>query len=221
MQAGYPVNARSADDDVHSAVTYVAGITDRSAFATAVERLGWDADRLQQAWTVSTDKSPGDRMIIDDLRDRLLGAALDRLIGLGGPRTSRVVIDRDIRVPMPDGVTLGTDHYRPVEVTRGPVVLIRTPNDKSSLAGRAYGLALARRGLQAVVQDVRGTFSSEGEFEPFHHETEDGIATVSWLRLQDCCDGRIGTAGTSYVGYTQWSIAPYVEPKLSAMALGI
>ncbi|GAB3912735.1 peptidase S15 [Microlunatus endophyticus] len=160
-------------------------------------------------------------MIIDDLRDRLLGAVADRLIGLGESRTTRVVIDRDLKVPMPDGATLVTDHYRPVEVSRGPVVLIRTPYDKSNLLGRAYGLALARRGLQAVVQDVRGTFGSDGEFEPFHHETDDGLATLAWIREQDWCDGRVGTAGLSYVGYTQWAIGPYAEPRLSAMALGI
>lgn len=160
-------------------------------------------------------------MIIDDLRDRLLGAAVDRMIGLGESRTARAVVERNIRLPMPDGLGLGTDHYRPVEVSRGPVVLIRTPYDKNSLVSRALGLGLARRGLQSVVQDVRGTFSSDGEFEPFHHETEDGLATVSWIRDQDWCDGKIGTAGMSYVGYTQWAIAPYVEPKLAAMALGI
>lgn len=160
-------------------------------------------------------------MIIDDLRDRLIGAIADRRFGFGEPRTSRVVIDRDIRVPMPDGITLGTDRYRPVEVSSGPVALIRTPYDKNNLLGLAYGLAIARRRLQAVVQDVRGTFSSDGVFEPFRNETDDGLATLSWLRAQDWCDGRVGTAGVSYVGYTQWALGPYAEPKLSAMALGI
>ena len=160
-------------------------------------------------------------MIIDDLRDRLLTAAVDKLMGLGPARTARVVIDRDIRVPMPDGATLGTDHYRPTDVARGPVVLIRTPYDKQTLWSRAGAIALARRGLQVVVQDVRGTFSSDGDFEPFHHETDDGLATVCWIRQQEWCDGRVGTAGMSYVGYTQWAIGPYVEPRLSAMALGI
>ena len=160
-------------------------------------------------------------MIIDDLGDRLVGAAADRLIGLGESRTARVVIERNLRVPMPDGVTLGTDHYRPVEVSRGPVALVRIPYGKTKLLGRMLGLALARRGLQAVVQDVRGTFSSDGDFEPFHHETADGLATVAWIRDQDWCDGTIGTAGMSYLGYTQWAVGPYVEPKLAAMALGI
>lgn len=160
-------------------------------------------------------------MIIDDLGDRLVGAAVDRAIGLGESRTSRVVIERNIRVPMSDGVNLGTDHYRPVEVSRGPVALIRIPYGKNKLLGRALGLALARRGLQVVVQDVRGTFSSDGDFEPFHHETDDGLATVSWIRDQHWSDGTIGTAGMSYFGYTQWAIGPYVQPKLAAMALGI
>ena len=77
--------------------------------------------------------------------DRLIGSVIDRVIGFGESRTSRVVITHDIRVPMPDGSTLGADHYRPVEVSRGPVVLIRTPYDKNALLARAYGLTLARR----------------------------------------------------------------------------
>jgi uncharacterized protein len=170
---------------------------------------------------IASDRIGRVAMINMGLGDRLLGTVIDRVVGFGESRTSHVVITRNIRVPMPDGSTLGADHYRPVEVSRGPVVLIRTPYDKNAMVARAYGLTLARRGLQVVTQDVRGTFSSGRDFEPFRHETDDGLATIAWLRDQDWCDGRIGMAGMSYFGYTQWATAPYVEPKLSAMAVGI
>ncbi len=64
-------------------------------------------------------------------------------------------------------------------------------------------------------------FGSGGEFEPFHHEKSDGLATLAWLRAQPWCDGRVGTAGSSYLGHTQWAIGPYADPPLSAMALAI
>ena len=160
-------------------------------------------------------------MIDPALSDRVFGPLLDRLLGLGETRTQRLEVRRDLAMPLPDGATLATDHYRPVEVERGPVVLVRTPYDKNSPMSRAYGLALGRRGLQVVLQDVRGCFGSDGDFEPFRHERDDGLATVAWIRDQEWCDGRVAMAGASYFGYTQWAIAPYADPKLSAVSLGI
>ncbi|QDP96202.1 CocE/NonD family hydrolase [Microlunatus elymi] len=160
-------------------------------------------------------------MIEQKLMDRVFGPLLDRLLGLGEARTEHVEVRRDLAMPLPDGTTLATDHYRPAEVDRGPVVLVRTPYDKSNPMSRAYGLGLARRGLQVVVQDVRGCFGSAGDFEPFRHERDDGLATLDWVRDQQWCDGRIAMAGASYFGYTQWAVAPYADPKLSAVALGV
>ena len=160
-------------------------------------------------------------MIDRRLSDRAFGPVLDRLLGLGESRTRRVEVRRDLAMPLPDGTTLATDHYRPVEVERGPVVLVRTPYDKNNIMSRAYGLGFSRRGLQVVVQDVRGTFGSGDDFEPFRHERADGLATVSWIRDQHWCDGRVAMAGASYYGHTQWAVAPYADPKLSAIALGI
>jgi hypothetical protein len=71
------------------------------------------------------------------------------------------------------------------------------------------------------VQDVRGTFGSEGEFWAFQQEKEDGLATAAWLREQPWCDGRLATAGMSYLGHTQWAIGPYLDPPLEAMCLGV
>jgi putative CocE/NonD family hydrolase len=157
------------------------------------------------------------------LTERWFGDVLDRVLGLGQPRSSALKITRNLRVSMPDGVRLATDHYRPAGIQRGPVVLVRTPYGKHTPLGAAYGHAFARRGLQVVVQDVRGTFGSHDsdDFTPFVNETKDGLAALAWLRRQPWCDGRVAMAGASYLGYTQWAIAPYADPKLSAIGLGI
>lgn len=160
-------------------------------------------------------------MIEENIAAKVFGPIVDRILGLGEARTDAVVTDKDIRVQAADDVALATDHYRPRDVDCGPVVLIRTPYGKHRPMAAAYGFALARRGLQTIVQDVRGTFGSGGEFHPFHAETGDGLATIDWIRAQPWCDGRVAMAGASYVGYTQWSVASSVEPKLSALGLAV
>jgi hypothetical protein len=131
------------------------------------------------------------------------------------------VVTRDIRIPMADGVELLADRYRPPGDEPLPVVLVRTPYGRTGPLGNLFGPVFARRGLQVVSQSVRGTFGSAGEFWPFHQEKDDGLATVAWLRAQPWCDGRIAMAGASYLGHTQWAVAPYVDPPLAALCLGI
>lgn len=150
----------------------------------------------------------------------LFGVVVDRLLGMPEPRVEHVR-RHSISVPMPDGSVLAADRYAPLGDERGPVVLIRTPYGKHTAAGRINAEVLARRGLPVIVQDVRGTFESRGEFIPFHHERADGLATVEWLREQPWCDGRVAMAGASYLGHTQWAIGPYLDPPLDAMAIGI
>ena len=152
---------------------------------------------------------------------KILGPVLERALGLTEPRYRGIDYDPDRPVAMPDGVSLATDVYRPSGLARGPVVVIRTPYGKDGFLSMAYGALLARRGITVVIQDVRGVFGSEGDFEPFHHEKADGLATLDWVRRQPWCDGQVGTAGASYLGHTQWSVGPYADPPLAAMALAI
>ncbi|GLZ54164.1 CocE/NonD family hydrolase [Actinomycetospora sp. NBRC 106378] len=141
---------------------------------------------------------------------------LRRGIGLPAPRTPRVRVARDVAVPMPDGVVLRHDHHRPAGVTRGPVVLVRSPYGRAGWVGLVFGRLVAERGYQVVVQSVRGTAGSEGELSPFD-EADDGVATVRWLTAQPFCDGRIATLGPSYLGITQWALAPESGDALAAM----
>jgi uncharacterized protein len=152
---------------------------------------------------------------------RIAGMAVDRAIGLPVPGMP-LVVRRDVRVPMADGVVLLGDHYRPARHNGPrPVVLIRSPYGRTGLAGALFAAPLARRGFQVFIQSTRGTFGSGGQFRPFLHEQADGLATVTWLREQPWCDGRVSMTGGSYLGHTQWAIAPYVDPPLESVSLNI
>ena len=151
----------------------------------------------------------------------LAGRAVDRALGLP-PSPTSYVIRRDVAVPMPDGAALLGDHYRPAGPDRPlPVVLIRSPYGRAGLAGMVFAAPLARRGLQVFIQSTRGTFGSGGLFRPFLSEREDGLATVAWLREQPWCDGQVAMTGGSYLGHTQWAVAPYADPPLRSVSLNI
>lgn len=151
----------------------------------------------------------------------LTGPLVDRALGIRTPAV-RYQVHRDVGVPMPDGPVLLADHYRPT-VTLGPlpVVLIRCPYGRAGLVASMFAVPVARRGFQVFIQSTRGTFGSGGQFRPFQHEQEDGLATLAWLRSQPWCDGRVATIGASYLGHTQWAVAPYADPPLEAVSLNV
>src|SRR5579871_2069685 len=96
----------------------------------------------------------------------------------------RVLVEKNVAIPLRDGVTTYADLYRPVGSPPAPVVLVRTPYDKEvSMGGLGVlpqWLKLAERGYAVVVQDVRGRASSEGVFYPFANEGPDGFDSAVW-----------------------------------------
>lgn len=135
----------------------------------------------------------------------------------------RIEIEYDVAVPMADGVTLAADVYRPVAQGRYPVILVRTPYDKLAMpvALAEYGfdpLAAVRAGYVVVVQDVRGTYASQGRFRHFLSESEDGAASIAWAASQEWSSGSVGMAGPSYVGATQLLAAIGAPDALRAVA---
>lgn len=126
-------------------------------------------------------------------------------------------------VRMRDGVLLATDVYLPPAPGRHPVILQRTP----------YGLRLghgcfertsgqmaywAEHGYVGVNQDARGTFRSQGTFQPIVQEQADGYDAVEWAAAQPWSNGRVGMSGASYFGVTQWQAALASPPHLLAIA---
>lgn len=148
-------------------------------------------------------------------------ALIGRALGLRPPEHA-VAVTRGLPVPMPDGATLYADHMRPRAPGSYPTILIRTPYGRPSEAGPLaplYGapLLFAERGYNVIVQGARGRFRSEGDFEPFVREREDGQATLAWVAAQPWFDGSLGMWGLSYYGYTQWAVAADAPPFLKAL----
>ena len=134
--------------------------------------------------------------------------------------TSKVRVVHNLRAPMRDGVELSVDLVRPDVEGRFPVILMRTPYDKTVARANSEGQFrnLAERGYIVAVNDCRGRFNSDGRFFPYMNEADDGYDTVEWIAAQDWCDGNVGMIGGSYVGQTQWYAACRVPPHLKAIA---
>ena len=136
-----------------------------------------------------------------------------------------IVVERNVLIPMRDGIRLAADVYRPASdgviiAGRSPVLLTRTPYSKSRESTVATAEHFARHGYVAVVQDMRGLYESEGQFSKYSDfEPPDGYDTVEWVARQDWSDGRVGMWGTSYGAHTQADAAKLNPPSLKAMLL--
>ena len=157
--------------------------------------------------------------------NRLIRRLLGALIGLRPPQYS-IGVNRNLRVTMPDGVSLMADHYFPKVQRRLPSVLVRSYYGRGSDIGGAVGWMLtllgglfAERGYHLIFQTTRGRFDSGGETKPFVDATPDGQATLEWISRQPWSDGNVGMWGGSYLGYVQWAIAtdPQASPALKAI----
>ncbi|HXW84534.1 MAG TPA: CocE/NonD family hydrolase [Candidatus Binataceae bacterium] len=134
---------------------------------------------------------------------------------------AKIVLERDIEIPMRDGCVLRADLFRPDTPERLPVLLNRTPYNK--LAPMVFGMTLdatraALAGYNVLIQDCRGRFASDGKWDCFTVEARDGYDTIEWAARQPWSDGKVGTYGPSYMGATQWLAATGAPPSLKAMA---
>jgi putative CocE/NonD family hydrolase len=141
--------------------------------------------------------------------------ALSILIALAA---STPVVERNVAVRMRDGVVLRAELWLPAAGGRFPTLVYRTPYDRRDAQGGGSTVArAAERGYAVVVQDVRGRYGSEGEFDPYRHEGRDGYDTIEWAAAQPWSDGSVGTFGLSYPGAVQWLAAVESPPHLKAM----
>jgi hypothetical protein len=135
----------------------------------------------------------------------------------GQSRAVALRVDRDLAIEMRDGTLTYADVYRPAKQGRFPVILQRTPYDRTR-AGPALSqidpLRAVDRGYAVVVQDCRGRYASEGVFDPFHQELADGYDSVEWCGGQSWANGDVGMIGASYAGAVQWLAAVGAPPSL-------
>ena len=132
-----------------------------------------------------------------------------------GQLAPQVIVENGVAMKTRDGVTLKADIYRLPGDRKLPTLLQRTPYDKAG--GAAFGRMAALRGYLVVIQDVRGRYTSEGEWYPFKHETDDGYDTVEWAAALPNSNGKVGMWGGSYVGATQMLAAIGHPPHLAGI----
>ena len=134
------------------------------------------------------------------------------------------IIDQKVMMPMRDGIRLCTDIYRPKTDEPVPVIFSRTPYNFNSwgdgerrnrTAQRAY--EAVKRGYAYVVQNERGRYFSEGEWDILGVPLTDGYDAFSWMKDQAWCNGKIGTYGCSSTAEWQMAVAALDHPSHAAM----
>ncbi len=134
------------------------------------------------------------------------------------------IIDQKVMVPMRDGVRLATDIYRPKTEAKVPIIFSRTPYNFNSwgdgekrtrTAQRAY--EAVKRGYAYVVQNERGRYYSEGEWDILGVPLTDGYDAFSWMKDQSWSNGKVGTLGCSSTAEWQMAVAALDHPSHAAM----
>ncbi len=129
----------------------------------------------------------------------------------------RVRVEKDVSMQTRDGVTLRADVYRPDASGRFPVLLSRLPYNKNLRQRPGDIDYFVERGYGVIMQDTRGRFASEDEeYYPLIWEMSDGYDAVEWAARLPWSDGNVGTMGQSYLGATQYLLAPTRPPHLKA-----
>jgi putative CocE/NonD family hydrolase len=132
-----------------------------------------------------------------------------------------MILERNVPVPMRDGVVLRANVYRPETDDPVPALLCRLPYGKDVPQNVIVVLdpvKATEAGYAVVYQDTRGRYKSDGKFYPFVSEGVDGFDSVEWLATQPWCSGAVGMFGGSYHGSTQWLAAAQRPPHLKAIA---
>src|SRR6195256_309712 len=137
--------------------------------------------------------------------------------GVRAQQNYAVITQDGMSMKTRDGVKLYADIYRPKADGKFPVILMRTPYDKSTVCKQNPAYEMATHGYVVIVQDVRGRYTSEGEWYPFRHEVADGYDTVEWAAALPFSNGQGGMTGGSYVGATQMLAAIAHPPHLAGI----
>jgi putative CocE/NonD family hydrolase len=122
----------------------------------------------------------------------------------------------NVRIPLREGITLSADLALPSALP-APAVVVRTPYGKTGERQSERAAGFARAGYAVVIADVRGRGDSDGDFQPYRHDGQDGAEVIAWTAAQDWCSGAVATYGASYGGRIQWLTALEQPPALRAM----
>lgn len=134
------------------------------------------------------------------------------------------IVDQKVMMPMRDGIRLATDIYRPKGDGQYPIVFSRTPYNFNTwrdgeLNTRTMQTALSwvQKGYAYVVQNERGRYFSEGEWDILGVPLTDGYDAMEWMSKQSWSNGKIGTLGCSSTAEWQMAVASLDHPALAAL----
>ncbi|MCB0491687.1 MAG: CocE/NonD family hydrolase [Cyclobacteriaceae bacterium] len=134
------------------------------------------------------------------------------------------IVDQKVMMPMRDGIRLATDIYRPKGDKKVPIIFSRTPYNFNTWGDgeertRTYQTAYdaVSRGYAYVVQNERGRFFSEGEWDILGTPKTDGYDAFSWMAKQSWSNGKIGTLGCSSTAEWQMAVAALDHPSHGAL----
>ena len=132
-----------------------------------------------------------------------------KLMGFPVPKYG-ILIEKNVMIPVWDGTKLATDIYRPNSEGNYPILFMRTPYDKTNPDHHyaEFAKLFSQQGYVVAVQDVRGKYASEGVFEPYVNEGDDGYDSLEWLGRAPWSNGNIAMAGFSYLGSCAWLELP-------------
>lgn len=133
---------------------------------------------------------------------------------------SIAVVDRKVMLPMRDGVRLATDVYRPKGASKNvPTIRVRTPYNfnywdvpNGVPADMTAALTAVKRGYAYVIQNERGHFFSEGNYDILDAVRTDGDDTLNWISSQPWSNGKVGTTGCSSTAEYQMGVAALGNP---------
>ncbi|HLB89516.1 MAG TPA: CocE/NonD family hydrolase [Terriglobales bacterium] len=135
------------------------------------------------------------------------------------------IVERKVMMPMRDGVRLSTNIYRPKNASgKVPTIWVRTPYNfnfwdvrNGVPADMTAVLTAVKRGYAYVVQNERGHFFSEGNYDILGAPRSDGYDALAWLSSQPWSNGKVGTTGCSSTAEYQMGIAAMGHPAYAAM----
>ncbi len=184
--------------------------------------------------------TPTRRMIVAAVAALVVAATATGLAQRGGPMTpeqaakrwdlekelqSIAVVERKLMVPMRDGVRLATDIYRPKAASgQVPTIFVRTPYNfnfwdvrNGVPADMTAALTAVKRGYAYVVQNERGHFFSEGNYDILGAPRTDGYDALEWISKQPWSNGKVGATGCSSTAEYQMGVAATGHPAFAAM----
>jgi uncharacterized protein len=160
--------------------------------------------------------------------------AAEKSARVSQPVDCKLVVEKDVKIPLRDGTVLYADVFRPAITETVPAIMNISvyqkdkvwipPADLEEKANPHMNWETANpewwcpRGYACVRIDSRGTGKSTGRAEPSsYQESLDFYDCIEWVAKLPWCSGSIGTLGISYHASSQWRVANLKPPSLKAI----